>query len=61
MSDESTSAGASRLSDLALDGAAIGGAGLITIGAHMIYQPAAFIVGGLFLLGGAWLTARRAA
>lgn len=61
MRDESTSGGASRLADFALDGAGIGGAGLITFGAHEIYGPAGFIVAGLFFLSGAWLAARRAA
>lgn len=46
--------------DLALDGTALGGAGLITYGSHLIYHPAGFIVAGLFCLGGAWLAARTA-
>lgn len=30
-----------------------------TIGAWQIYRPAGFIVGGLFLIAGAWLLARQ--
>lgn len=44
--------------DLALDGTALGGAGLITYGTHLIYHPAGFIVAGVFCLAGAWLAAR---
>ena len=51
--------GTSRLKDLVEDGAALIGAGSITYGAHLIYEPSAFIVGGLFLLVGAWLAARK--
>ena len=47
-----------RLSELALDGAALAGAGLIAHGADLIYPPAGFIVAGLFLLMGAWIVAR---
>lgn len=53
--------GANRLADTILDGAALSGAGLITYGAHMIYNPAGFIVAGVFFLGGAWMAARKAA
>lgn len=49
------------LADLVLDGAALGGAGLITWGASLIYHPAGFIVAGTFLLGGAWKMAERKA
>jgi hypothetical protein len=50
-----------RLADLALDAAALVGAALITYGVWLIYQPAAFIVAGAFVLTGAWLAARRGA
>lgn len=52
---------ARRLGDLVLDCSALGGAALITWGVHLIYYPAGFIAGGAFLLGGAWLAARKAA
>lgn len=47
--------------DLALDATALLGAGLITYGGHLVYQPAGFIIGGIFCLGGAWLAARKSA
>ncbi|MDE1914732.1 MAG: hypothetical protein KGJ57_17465 [Sphingomonadales bacterium] len=50
-----------RIVDVAVDAAAVAGAGLIAFGADLIYRPAGFIVAGGFLLGGAWLTARRTA
>ena len=59
MSETPKQSFASRISDLVLDGAALGGAGLITWGAHLIYDPAGFIIAGAFLLGGAWLAARK--
>ena len=49
-----------RFGDLAQDGAAIGGAGLITWGVALIDRPAALITAGVFLLSGAWLSARKA-
>lgn len=36
----------------------IGGVVSATVGAWQIYRPAGFIVGGLFLIAGAWLLAR---
>lgn len=33
---------------------AVSGAGLATYGIYLIYEPAAFIVGGLLLLAAAW-------
>lgn len=50
---------ANRLADLAADAAGLAGAGLVTAGAWQIYHPAAYLVGGAFLLMGAWLNARR--
>lgn len=47
------------LADLVLDGAALGGAGLITWGVDLIYHPAGVIVAGAFLLGGSWKLAQR--
>lgn len=35
-----------------------GGAGAVSYGASLVYQPAGFMVGGLFLLVAGWLTAR---
>lgn len=49
------------LGSLLVDATAIGGAGSITVGAWQIFHPAAFIVGGAFLLTAAWLAARRGA
>lgn len=40
-------------------GAIFAGAGLISYGAWLIYHPAAFIVGGGFLLCGGWMFASR--
>lgn len=48
-----------RMAELALDGAALLGAALITYGDYLIYRPAGFITAGGFLLGTAWLAARR--
>lgn len=45
-------------SDLVRDTAGIGGAALTAYGASLIYPPAGFIVAGLLLLAGAWLSAR---
>ena len=61
MSNQSNTGGFARLADLALDGAAIGGVLAITHGVDLIYRPAAFIIGGLLLLAGAWLVARKGA
>lgn len=36
----------------------LGGVASATVGAWQIYRPAGFIVGGLFLIAGAWLLAR---
>ena len=36
----------------------LGGVLSATVGAWQIYRPAGFIVGGLFLIAGAWLLAR---
>jgi hypothetical protein len=36
------------------------GAGLVSYGAHMIYAPSGFIVGGMFFLYAGWAAARRA-
>ena len=48
-----------RRSDLMIDAAALTGAALITWGCAQIYHPAGFIVGGLFILAGAWMSARQ--
>lgn len=61
MTDQNMPGIAGRVVDLALDGAALAGAALITYGVDLIYRPAAFIVAGLFTLGGAWLSARTSA
>ena len=52
---------ADRVADLMTDVAGFGGAVAVTYGAGQIYHPAGFIVGGLFLLAGAWLNARKSA
>lgn len=36
----------------------VAGVASATIGAWQVYRPAGWIVGGLFLLAGAWLLAR---
>ena len=38
---------------------AIAGAGLFSYGAYLIYRPAAFVVGGVFLLLAAWDAGRE--
>lgn len=40
------------------DGLMVCGAGAVAYGAGMVYPPAGFVVGGLFLLAAGWLTAR---
>jgi hypothetical protein len=42
------------------DGLVVAGAGLITAGAALVYQPAGFIVGGGFLLAVGLIGAMRA-
>lgn len=49
------------LGEILTDLATLGGVISITFGAWQIYQPAGFIVGGTFLLTGAWFAARRSA
>jgi len=61
MSEQPNPGVSAVLADLVLDGAALGGAGLITLGADLIYHPAGVIVAGTFLLGGAWKIAQRKA
>jgi hypothetical protein len=34
------------------------GGAAVAYGASLVYQPAGFVVGGLFLLAAGWLTAR---
>jgi len=50
-----------RIAGWASDIAALGGAASIVYGIDLIYHPAAFIVGGAILLGGAWKYARTVA
>ena len=40
------------------DGAGLAGAGAVSYGAWLVYQPAGFIVGGLLLIVGAILASR---
>jgi hypothetical protein len=47
-----------KLSDLIRDMLGLVGGGLIACGAGLMYPPAGLIVGGVLLLGGAWLSAR---
>ena len=49
------------IADMAVDAAALAGAGLVDYGVWLVYRPAAFVVAGAFLLGGAWLLARKGA
>jgi hypothetical protein len=46
---------------LVRDVAGLGGCGLVAYGAGLIYHPAGFIIGGLFLMAGAFLSARAKA
>jgi hypothetical protein len=50
-----------RLAALAPELASLAGAGLISYGAWLVYQPAGFIAAGAFLVAGAWLYARNGA
>ncbi len=49
-----------RATDLATDLAGLAGAVLVVTGVALIYEAAAFIVAGAFLMVAAWLLARRA-
>lgn len=49
------------LAPLVRDAAGLAGAGLIAYGASLVYEPAGYIVGGMMLLVGALLSARRSA
>jgi hypothetical protein len=42
------------------DALMVAGAASISVGAGMVYTPAGFIVGGVFLLLAGWLTAKGA-
>jgi hypothetical protein len=48
------------LPTILIDIAGLTGAALVSFGAWQIYRPAGFIVGGVFLLVGSFLTARAA-
>jgi hypothetical protein len=48
-----------RLADLAVDAAGFAGAGLIAYGVWLVFHPAGFVAAGGFLLGAAWLAARK--
>jgi hypothetical protein len=48
-----------KLHDLIRDTLGVAGCGMVAGGAGLIYLPAGLIVGGILLLGGAWLSARR--
>jgi hypothetical protein len=61
MSETTNGARAARLDIDALDAVAIIGSGMITYGTHLIYAPAAWIVGGVFLVVPACITAIAAA
>lgn len=50
--------GATYLSDVATDFAALTGVGFVSYGAGLIYRPAGFIVLGLLLIVGAFLAAK---
>lgn len=49
-----------RPASLVRDGAGLAGCALVSTGAGMIYLPAGFITGGLILVAGALLGAKRA-
>lgn len=44
---------------VAWDVVGVAGAGLVVYGVSLVYQPAAYIIGGAMLLSAAWLHARR--
>lgn len=44
---------------LLCDAAALGGAGLITYSAWLVYVPSGYFIGGVFLLAAAYLGQRR--
>lgn len=50
---------AAAAADSAPDAMLVAGAALLSYGAHMIYAPAGFIVGGGLLLFAGWAAARR--
>lgn len=50
--------GAAAADGWAPDALMAAGAVAVSYGASLVYQPAGFIVGGLFLLVAGWLTAR---
>jgi hypothetical protein len=52
---------AARIAGWVADAAALGAAVAIVHGVDLIFRPAAFIIGGLMTLSGAWLYARKAA
>jgi len=47
-----------KRADLLRDALGLAGCGLLSYGAWLCYAPAGFIVAGLMLLAGAWLSAR---
>lgn len=51
----------SRLADTAIDASGVTGMSLITYGAHQVFDPAGYIVAGIFLLFVAWQLAKKAA
>jgi hypothetical protein len=48
-----------KRAEIARDAAGLVGCGSVVTGIAMIYQPAAFIAGGLLLIAGALVTARK--
>lgn len=40
------------------DALMVGGGAAMSYGASLVYHPAGFVVGGMFLLAAGWLTAR---
>lgn len=44
-----------KVTDLAAETVGLAGAGLVSYGAWLVFEPAGFIVGGVFLLAAAWL------
>lgn len=44
-----------KIADVAADGLGLVGAGLLSYGGWLVYQPAGFIVAGLLLLFAAWV------
>lgn len=55
---ETLAKGGAALTGWAPDALMVSGAGAVAYGASLMYEPAGFLVGGLFLIAAGWLAAR---